>query len=191
MPSIFDFLKRLFSRRRPATRPPAMAFGGAEPAEALIADAPDAATTPFELPAPPPPAVEAVEAVEDEEAEGEDEERGEDEDEEEPDDLPEDEIEEDPLAPDPFISPDAPSIEALSPESIALRRAEAMALASQGEHRVFLAEPAGPGSLAEALDDLAQQGKVAAEFHEDPDEGPYLLYRAVADASDQPPPSAL
>jgi hypothetical protein len=78
--------------------------------------------------------------------------------------------------PDPFISDLGAPIEALSPDTIVQRRAEAMTLALGGDHRVFLSEAAGPGSLAEALNILAQEGKVTATFHDDETLGPYLLY---------------
>ena len=35
-----------------------------------------------------------------------------------------------------------------------------------GEHRIFLTETGGPGSLAEALNRLVQEGRVTARFEE-------------------------
>ena len=226
MASIFDFFRRLFSRRPAPARQPAVSFGAPEaatevPAAAPPPDAgPEPAPEPLPEPSPagalqPPSGPEAIsvqrpgaepdltaaagggdEADNAGEDDGDDEaaaDEADDEEEEEPDDLPPDEEldDDDPLAPDPFVSPDAPTIEPLSPDAVSQQRAEAMAVALTGEHRVFLAEAAGPGTLAEALNLLAQQGKVAAEFCDDEAEGPYLLYRVVEPAADQPPPSAL
>jgi hypothetical protein len=67
---------------------------------------------------------------------------------------------------------DAAAVEALA----ALRR-EARAQALAAERRVFLSDAGGPGSLAEALNDLVQEGRVSAEFVDDPDLGPHILYR--------------
>ena len=179
MSSVLDLLKRLFSRRKSAARAPAMSFGGPEP----LAEAPIADRRPVVEPPPPPPLVAppptSLPGGEAEEADEE----------EEPDDLTaEDESDpDDLLAPDPFVSPDAPLIEALSPGAIGRQRAEALVRALTGAHRVFLAEPAGPGTLAEALNILAREGKVAAEFHDDAEEGPYLLYRVVDEAIAPPP----
>ncbi len=182
MASIFDFLKRLFSRPSAPARAPA-------PAPERPRD-----TEPHAGPPPPPEAEQAtpepVAAVDEGQAENRAKEPAEEEadEEEEPDDLPaeEDFEDDDPSAPDPFVSPDAAPIEALSPDAVSQQRAEAMVLALTGEHRVFLAESAGPGTLAEALNLLAQQGKVEAAFHEGGEDGPYLLYRAI-DPAGAPP----
>jgi hypothetical protein len=192
MSSIFNLIRRLFSKRKPVARAPAMSFGGPEP----IADAPIEAPSPAEPETSAEPSApilaRASDTVVDEGDAGRgelDQEEGEKEgDDEEADDLPSDEIDDDdPLIPDPFVSPDAPQIEALSPDVIGRQRAAALVEALSGEHRVFLAEPAGPGTLAEALNRLAQEGKVAAEFHDDPDEGPYLLYRLRPNAPGKQP----
>jgi hypothetical protein len=186
MPSLFDFLKRLFSRRRPTARKTAMSFGGPEPTATSVQEPgpepfAESDSTP-ERKRPPPKPLVAVGA--DEEADEE----------EEPDEVPaEEEFDDgdDPHAPDPFVSPDAPPIAALSIDAVARRRAEAMAVALTGEHRVFLADSPGPGTLAEALNLLAQQGKVVAEFRDDADDGPYLLYRVVVADAEHPTTDAL
>jgi len=186
MTSIFAFLKRLFSGRPAPTRPSPMSLDRGEAVVATPAVEPEVAPEP-PAPEPPPepslPPTPAEPTIDVGEPAGAD-----DEEEEEPDDLPpeEDFEDDDPSAPDPFVSPDAAPIEALSPDAVSQQRAEAMALALTGEHRVFLAESAGPGTLAEALNLLAQQGKVEAAFHEGEDDGPYLLYRLI-DPADVPP----
>lgn len=81
--------------------------------------------------------------------------------------------------PDPFITGTAlPDI--LPHEDVEARRARARADALQGEHRVYLSNPAGPGSLAEALNLLLVEGLVEACFVDDADEGPYILYRPAS-----------
>jgi hypothetical protein len=98
---------------------------------------------------------------------------------------------EDLLEPDPFISQDGPVIEALSTGDIERLRAEAMALALSGEHRILLSDIAGPGTLAEALDRLLQDGKVAAEFHDPDGEEPYIRYTALGQRSAEGRPDEL
>lgn len=85
----------------------------------------------------------------------------------------------DDAGPDPFITgatlPDGPTsadVEAL--------RAEARAEALLGEHRVYLSSPAGPGSLAEALNLLLGEGAMEAQFVDEAEEGSYILYRPVS-----------
>ena len=81
-------------------------------------------------------------------------------------------------APDPFVTSqgsDEPTI--LSVEEIAHARQDARAKASTGEHKIYLTDPAGPGSLAEALSLLLEEGQVAADFHDDGLDEPYILYR--------------
>jgi hypothetical protein len=113
---------------------------------------------------------------------------------EEPDDEEEAEEEEayddDLMAPDPFISSDTPMIEAISQGDIVRLRAEARAVALSGDHRILLSDIAGPGTLAEALNRLLQEGKVAAEFQDPEGEEPYLLYTPLpAPPSDAAPPA--
>ena len=188
MTSIFACLKRLFSKQPAPARPPAMSFGGVEavvetapvePEAVPEAPPPEPPREPPVAPAPPEPTSDVGETAA-AEAEADEEE--------EPDDHPaeEDFEDDDPSAPDPFVSPDAAPIEALSPDAVSQQRAEAMAMAMTGEHRVYLAESAGPGTMAEALNLLAQQGRVEAEFHDDEEEGPYLLYRVVEAADNAP-----
>ena len=81
-------------------------------------------------------------------------------------------------APDPFVTSqgsDEPTI--LSVEEIAHARQDARAKASTGEHKIYLTDPAGPGSLAEALSLLLEEGQVAADFHDDGLDEPYILHR--------------
>ena len=86
------------------------------------------------------------------------------------------EDEDDPDAPDPFINPSPAEIEPPDAD-LEQRRAEARAEALAGEHRVYLSMPAGPGSLAEALNQLSAEGLVEAEFVDDGDDEPHIRYR--------------
>lgn len=70
------------------------------------------------------------------------------------------------------------AIERALAETLRLRRAESLAEAMIGEHRIYLSDPTGPGSLAEALNTLVQQGRVTAEFQDDGEVGAFILYRA-------------
>ena len=100
----------------------------------------------------------------------------------------EDEDLEDPDAPDPFITGavEAPPVDA----DLAELRAAARATALSGEQRIYMSMPAGPGSLTEALEQLAAEGLVTAEFVSDGEDGPHILYRPVAAPQrDQEPPS--
>jgi hypothetical protein len=132
-----------------------------------------------------PPRVEGPEAAA-LEADRPDDESGDDEDAEDEAEEEEPYDDEDVLEPDPFISTDAPAIEALSQDDIGRHRAEARALALSGDHRVLLSDIAGPGTLAEALNRLLQEGKVSAEFHDPEGEEPYLLYTPLP----APPPQS-
>jgi hypothetical protein len=62
-------------------------------------------------------------------------------------------------------------------EAVTLGRQETLAMALRGEHKIFLSDPAGPGSLAQALNQLLKEGRVIAEFCGDGPEAPHLLYR--------------
>ena len=62
-------------------------------------------------------------------------------------------------------------------EVIAHKRAHALAKAAKDEHRVYLDGQTGPGSMAEALNLLLEEGRVTAEFCDGADQGPYILYR--------------
>ncbi|HKR87356.1 MAG TPA: hypothetical protein VJS38_04215 [Phenylobacterium sp.] len=88
----------------------------------------------------------------------------------------EDEDFEDPDDPDPFISGAAPEAD---DADLKERRAAARATALSGEQRIYLSMPAGPGSLAEALEQLATEGLVTAEFVGDGEDAPHILYRPV------------
>ena len=59
-------------------------------------------------------------------------------------------------------------------------RSEAERLALAGPHRITPNDPAGPGSLAEALGRLEAEGRVYSEVVDDPDVGFYILYRPGA-----------
>lgn len=98
-----------------------------------------------------------------------------DEDEAEPPDPDDDESL---LEPDPFVHGDgAEGEDAESGAALDQRRAAARAEALSGEHRIYLSDTPGPGSLAEALNLLVEEGRVVAEFCEDGEHGPHLLYR--------------
>lgn len=91
--------------------------------------------------------------------------------------ISDDEDEDDPLAPDPFVSPIRPTEETLSAEDLAIRRAASRAAALIGEHKIYFSDTAGPGTLAEALNQLLQEGRVTAEFRDEGGEDAHLLYR--------------
>ncbi len=59
-------------------------------------------------------------------------------------------------------------------------RSEAESLALAGSHRITPNDPAGPGSLAEALARLEAEGRVHSEVVDDPASGFYILYQPVA-----------
>ena len=59
-------------------------------------------------------------------------------------------------------------------------RSEAERLALAGPHRITPNDPAGPGSLAEALDRLEAEGRVHSEVVDENDVGFYILYRPGA-----------
>ncbi len=59
-------------------------------------------------------------------------------------------------------------------------RSEAERLALAGSHRITPNDPAGPGSLAEALARLEAEGRVHSEVVDDPALGFYILYQPVA-----------
>jgi hypothetical protein len=182
MTSILSFLKALWPWRRRRTR----AAEPPPPEHPLVDAAPEpipaiAIISPPEL-EPPAEDERTPEEPRGEENDGDDDEdEDEDEGEEDPDDwAAQGEAEdEDPMSPDPFISAEGPIIEAFSPDMVRLRRTEALVLASSGEHKIFLSDVAGPGTLAEALDRLLQEGRVTAEFRDDAAEGPYILYRPL------------
>jgi hypothetical protein len=185
---LWSFLRSLWpwrKRRRPGAV--ASAATPAEPAlqapDEVIAAAPPAhelAPEPVGEPAEAPPA-----AIADEEALGEEltsqaapdvyvwtEPEGADEDEgweDEDDDLD---------GPDPFISGVSARDEPVDLD-LEARRAAARAEALEADQRIYLHTPVGPGSLAEALDQLMAEGLVQAEFVDDTDGEPHILYRPV------------
>ena len=59
-------------------------------------------------------------------------------------------------------------------------RAEAEHLALATAHRITPNDPAGPGSLAEALGRLEAEGRVHSEIVDDPEVGFCILYRPLA-----------
>ena len=86
------------------------------------------------------------------------------------------EEDEDVDGPDPYILGDsAAAVEPVEP--LAVQREMAKALALSGTHRLALSTPAGPGSLAEALNRLVQEGLVDATFVEAEADGPHMVYR--------------
>ena len=86
----------------------------------------------------------------------------------------EDEEIDDPDAPDPFITALPAESEPVDAD-LAARRAAAREAALSGEQRIYLSMPAGPGSLAEALEKLAAEGLVTSEFIGEGE--PHILYR--------------
>ena len=169
--SILSFLSRLWSGWRPqgplegpVAAPAAGSAGPAAPGE--VAD--------FTEPAPPPAAAAAPSVAEIErpkvtpevDREPEEDEPG------EADEEPEDE-----LTPDPFIAEARPAPAEFSTEGLEQRRSEALATAQIGEHKIPPSGHAGPGTLAEALNRLLQEGRVTAEFCDDGNEEPHLTYR--------------
>jgi len=80
--------------------------------------------------------------------------------------------------PDPFINSPPAQLETLD-VNLEQRRAEARAEALAGEHRIYLSMPVGPGSLAEALHQLSDQGMVEAEFVDDGQREPHIHYRPL------------
>jgi len=162
---LWSLLRALFRRPAPTQRetpgdleppPPAPAVS-VEPAVAAIEPSPEVGS-----PAPEPSAQPLGEPSEEEDED----EWADEEAEEEPDDEP-----------DPFITGTA-AAEAVSVDTQALR-AQARAEALSGEHRIYLSSPAGPGSLAEALNLLLEEGSVEAQFVQVGDDAPYILYRPV------------
>lgn len=147
----------------PAETPPAEA----ERAIASEADlgpplaAPSQAEPRFEPPSPPESDLD-VESPEDDE----------------PEDIEDaEDMDDDPLAPDPFVSSVRPAMDTLSAADIARRREQALTAALNGEHKIYFSDSAGPGTLAEALNHLLQDGRVTAEFHDEDGEDAHLLYR--------------
>lgn len=176
MASILSFLKGLWPwrRRRPsapatsalqlttpetAAPPPA---GEAEPPAPAALQPPPAQAAPSVEIAPPPAPADALEIEEWDEDEAEELDGEED---------------DDPLAPDPFVHADGAALDEPPPDVLQQRREGARADALAGEHKVYLSDAAGPGTLAEALNQLLQEGRVTAEFCEAGDTGPHLLYR--------------
>lgn len=80
--------------------------------------------------------------------------------------------------PDPFISGEPAEDEPVDLD-LEARRAAARAEALEGEQRIYMRTPAGPGSLAEALNQLMAEGLVQAEFIESANDEPHILYRPV------------
>ena len=174
MRSILSFLSRLWSgwrRRRPLEEPVA-----SPAADSVDPDAPGELAA-FVGPAPPPAAAAAPTAVEIEppKATPDDDDEPEDGEPEEADEEPEDD-----LTPDPFIAEARPTPAEFSSAGLEQRRSEALAAAQIGEHKILLCGLAGPGTLAEALNRLLQEGRVTAEFCDDGDEEPHLIYRQKA-----------
>ena len=193
MTSLLSFLKRLWPWTRPRRSParPPMDFAGPEvpvaetappegEPEAGAADETDVVRPVLAEPrhaelenvvkTPPEPREEQIaEAVNDNQEEEE-----EDEDAHDPD---EEVFVEDADQLGGAVSPARLAIERSLAEALRLRRAGSLAEALIGEHRIYLSDPTGPGSLAEAFNTLVQQGQVTAEFLDDGEAGAFILYR--------------
>ena len=61
--------------------------------------------------------------------------------------------------------------------SVAASHPEMERRALSGAHKVTLVDAVGPGCLAETLAQLDAEGRVTSEIVDDPESGPYLLYR--------------
>jgi hypothetical protein len=194
MTSLLSFLKRLWPWTRPRRSParPPMDFAGPEvpvpetaapeaEVEAGAADETDVVRPVLVEPPhaelenvvetpPEPREQEIAEAVND----NQESEEEEDEDAHDPD---EEVFVEDADQLDGAVSPARLAIERDLAEALRLRRAGSQAHALIGEHRIYLSDPTGPGSLAEALNTLVQQGQVTAEFLDDGEAGAFILYR--------------
>ena len=82
---------------------------------------------------------------------------------------------------DPFIGSGEPlKISLPTADSVAEARRRTEQLALTGPQRVTLVDPAGPGSLAETLGRLEAEGRVTSEVLDNPETGPYILYRPVS-----------
>lgn len=86
--------------------------------------------------------------------------------------------------PDPFISGALAEDESVDAD-LEARRAAAREAALAGEQRIYFSMPAGPGSLAEALNQLSAEGLVEAEFV-DGDGEPHIVYRPLKAALSEP-----
>jgi hypothetical protein len=165
MISILSFLRRLWVGLRPARK----LADGAEVSLQHSGSAetePEPATAPLATPieAPCPLAVEA----DDDEADDD------------PDEAHEaDEDIEGGGTPDPFATLEQPEPTSRSEEAIEISRRDARALALMGPQKLNLNTAAGPGSLAEALNDLLREGRVSAEFCDDGQDEPHILYRPL------------
>lgn len=169
---LFDPLRRLFGGRRAGHRFEPLDLGqGALPA-AVAQPPPDPAPPPpvVREPAPTfPPLPETAASVEVEEGE---------------DAFEEEELSADALAgaeADLDERPDLDVIVAARHARLGDARLEAERLAMQGEQRVRLTDPAGPGTLAETLARLEREGRVASTLQEDDGE-PVLVYAPVHSA---------
>ena len=164
-------LPGLGRRTPPSPLPPAPADGTSFDRLAQLAAPPEPPAAdeaaPRAVPAQPaPPVIEADDILEEE-----DEDQAEDSENED----------EDPLAPDPFVSPIRPQDDTPSAQDLARRRAEARAAGLQGAHKIYFSDSAGPGTLAEALNQLLKEGLVTAEFREVEGDDAHLIYRPKPD----------
>lgn len=95
-------------------------------------------------------------------------------------DAPDDE--EEPDEADPTIGRYEPLDDALvGANALAVLRADAERSALSSPHRVGPSDPAGPGSLVEALMRLEGEGRVRSQVCDDPETGFYVLYEPAAD----------
>ena len=76
-------------------------------------------------------------------------------------------------------SGEALQINAPTPSELAAARTEAERQALAGPHRITPNDPAGPGSLAEALGRLEAEGRVRSEIVDDAEIGFCILYQPL------------
>lgn len=163
---LWSFLRALFQRPRRGEPAKPSGMEAAAPVAPSASDEPAAAPIPApeacepsSPPISPPPIDDGEDVEEDEWADAE--------------------IEAADDEPDPFITGVDSDPEVSLADAKALR-AEARAEALSGEHRIHLSSPAGPGTLAEALNLLLEEGLVEAQFVETGEDAPYILYRPVS-----------
>jgi hypothetical protein len=166
---LWAFLRGLFRRPRPSAPP----LASVDPQESPPV-APPTSPEPEPEPAPPEPIAQSPQPTDEPALQASNDDWDEDEDwgGDEEDGVEDDE------EPDPFIS-GMPPPDNLASEDVERLRAQARTEAVQGEHHIYLSSPAGPGSLAEALNLLLGEGLVEAHFVDEAGEDPYILYRPV------------
>ena len=84
------------------------------------------------------------------------------------------------IGPDPYVGAGEPlQISLPTAEGMADARLKGQQLALSGPQKITLTDPAGPGSLAETLARMEAEGQVTAEVIDDPEDGPFIIYRPV------------